>query len=268
MAKVAFQFKGSEIFIQCLKEEKMKDICKRCATKIDININSLLFIYNGNKINFELTFKQQTNSIDNNRNQMNILVYQIDNDKLKCKKCGEIIHLDIIDNIIKNINEQKDTLFEMKNQIDNIINLNNINEIKRKIKIVKIIIDNIINENKNSLNNIQNSLKNSYHSKINNNGFNFELTFKYQLDSNEENVLKNFVIKSVELYSLMGTLPNIFRIIACNGRKEIGRQLLEVEINLQFIVFLIKVCLVISDIIKLQWIIFLKCFKNKILMFY
>ena len=206
MAKVAFSFKGSEIFIQCLKEEKMKDICQRCATKIDININSLLFIYNGNKINYELTFKQQTNSIDNNRNQMNILVYQIDNDKLKCKKCGEIIHLDIIDNIIKNFNEQKDTLFEMKNQIDNIINLNDINEIKRKIKLVKIIIDNIINENKNSLNDIQNSLNNSCQSKINNNVFNFELTFKYQLNSDEENVLKNFVIKSLELYTTYGDI--------------------------------------------------------------
>ena len=71
---------------------------------------------------------------------------------------------------------------------------------------VKIIIDNIINENKNSLNDIQNSLNNNYHSKINNNNFNFELSFKYQLDSNEENVLKNIVIKSVELYSTYGDI--------------------------------------------------------------
>ena len=57
MEKVVFLFKGKEIAIQCSKEDKMKDICNRFATKVEININSLLFVYGGNKINYELTFK-------------------------------------------------------------------------------------------------------------------------------------------------------------------------------------------------------------------
>ena len=59
--------------------------------------------------------------MDNNINQKKILVYQSENDGLKCKKCLETIHLDILDNIIKYNNEQKNILIEMKNQIDNII---------------------------------------------------------------------------------------------------------------------------------------------------
>ena len=82
--------------------------------------------------------------MDNNINEMKILVYQNENEEFKCRKCGETIHLDILDNIIKYNNEQKDTLIEMKNQIDNIIKLNNIVDIIRKIKLIKIILDNLI----------------------------------------------------------------------------------------------------------------------------
>ena len=56
MAKVAFSFSGTEITIQCLKNDRMKDICNRFATKMNMNMNSLLFLYGGNKINYGLTF--------------------------------------------------------------------------------------------------------------------------------------------------------------------------------------------------------------------
>ena len=39
------------------KEDKMKYICYKFDSNVDININSLLFIYGGNKINYELTYK-------------------------------------------------------------------------------------------------------------------------------------------------------------------------------------------------------------------
>ena len=71
MAKVVFSLDGKETHIQCLKEDKMKDICNKFSSKINININFLYFLYNGNQINLELTFKEQVNSFDNNRNQMN-----------------------------------------------------------------------------------------------------------------------------------------------------------------------------------------------------
>ena len=56
MAKVLFLFNHKELEIQCTKEDKMKEICNRFAQKVDINVNSLLFIYGGKKVNYELTF--------------------------------------------------------------------------------------------------------------------------------------------------------------------------------------------------------------------
>ena len=155
MAKVIFLLEGKETYIQCSKEDKMKDICNKYASKIDININLLLFLYGGNKINLELTFREQVNSIDNNINEMKILVYKQD-DGLKCPKCGEIINIDILD--IKE--NENDILNGLKNQIENIINLNDINKIKNQIKCIKIVIDNIILENEKYKNNIKNIINN------------------------------------------------------------------------------------------------------------
>ena len=201
MSKVVFLYNGKELAIQCTKEDKMKDICNRFATKVDININSLLFIYGGNKINYELTFKQHASSMDNNINEMKILVYKSENDEFKCKKCGEIIHLDILDNIIKYNNEQKDILIEMKDQIDNIIKLNNISDITRKIKLIKLILDKLISENEKSLKDIQNTINNSNNIKNKNNDYNFELIAEYNLGSQEKNILKSYIEKSLKQYS-------------------------------------------------------------------
>ena len=74
MAKVLFTYDGKEITIQCLKEDKLESICNKFASRINANIKSLLFIYSGNQINLELTFNQQANLIDKERNIMNILV--------------------------------------------------------------------------------------------------------------------------------------------------------------------------------------------------
>ena len=65
-AKVIFTFDCQNITIQCSQEDKMSDICKKIASKLEYNMNSLLFLYNGNHINFCLKFKEQINTIDKN----------------------------------------------------------------------------------------------------------------------------------------------------------------------------------------------------------
>ena len=211
MAKVVFSYAGTELTIQCNKEDKMKNICNKFATKIDKNVNSLIFIYNGNKINYELAFEKQSNYMDNARNQMNILVYQNENDELKCIKCGEIIHLDIIDNIIKFNKEEKETISEMKNQIDNILNLNNINDILRKIKFIKSVLNNLIIEKDKFIKDIQNNINNIDKRKLENNDTNFEITCNYEFKSNEVKALKTFIFKSIEQYSDYGVIAeNIY----------------------------------------------------------
>ena len=86
MVKVIFSFNGFKITIHCLKEDKMKSICKQFASKINIDINSIFILYGGNKLNMELTFKQIT-QLD----EINILVFQYDNNEFICPKYGEKI---------------------------------------------------------------------------------------------------------------------------------------------------------------------------------
>ena len=190
MASVIFTYEGLPLKVQCLKEDKMKDICNKYISKININMNSLYFLYGGNQINLELTFNQQANSIDKERNEMNILVYRKEEERLKCSKCGEIINLDIFDNIIKN--NQNDLLKGLKSQLENIINLCDINEIKIQIKIIKIVLDNIIKENEKNINNIKNIINN--YNKKKENIIKGELYIK-QKELNNKIVLFNSDIK-------------------------------------------------------------------------
>ena len=139
MATVIFIYIGVPTKIQCLKEDKMELICNKFATKIGININTFQFLYGGNKINFELTFEEQANSIDKNRNEMSILAFERTTKIIKtnepillskeiiCPKCGEMCRI--------RINNYKISLYECKNkhEINNILlseydNTQNINE--------------------------------------------------------------------------------------------------------------------------------------------
>ena len=74
MALAIFTFNGIKTTIQCTKEDKIKDICAIYASRIDKELNSLYFFYNGNQINNELSFYEQANSLDKQSLEMNILV--------------------------------------------------------------------------------------------------------------------------------------------------------------------------------------------------
>ena len=71
-AKVIFNFEEIDVTIQCSKKEKMKDICQKYVNQIDKKINSLIFLYEGNQLNFNLNFDEQANKIDKERNVMKI----------------------------------------------------------------------------------------------------------------------------------------------------------------------------------------------------
>ena len=152
MAKVIFFYNGNQTTIQCMKEDKMRNICQKFASKINIDINSLYFIYSGNKINYDLSFKNQANSIDNDENKMVILAFQNENEKLICPKCGEKINFDnkLTDKISLSNNDINDILEGIKIQIGNIMNdiINNqsTNYINNQLKNINIIINNTVSE--------------------------------------------------------------------------------------------------------------------------
>ena len=123
-ANVIFTLDGVDVSIQCSKEDKIKDICQRFANKIEKNINSLLFLYGGNQLNFLSSFKD----IAKEKNEMRVLVYANENDdEFKCPKCGKKIKLNTekIDDIILSNNNIKDNIIGIKAQIENIINSKN-----------------------------------------------------------------------------------------------------------------------------------------------
>ena len=181
MATVIFTYEGTPIKVQCLKEDKMKDICHKYISKINMNLNSIYFLYGGNQINLELTFNEQANEMDKGRKEMNILVYKNEEEeRFKCPKCGETLNLDILDNIIKN--NQNDLLKEIKSQIENIINLNDIIKIKNQIKLIKYALDNIIIENEKNINIIKNITNNKNKDYINK-----KIIEKY---NNKDNLIK------------------------------------------------------------------------------
>ena len=138
-----FTFKGREIKIECLEEDKMEDICQKFAQKILLNINSLLFLYGGAQINFELSFLEKANSIDKKNNEMKIIVYNNENEGFVCPKCGEKIELETekINNIISSNNNIKDTISRIKIQMENIIKNNTINFVNAQLKNINLILN-------------------------------------------------------------------------------------------------------------------------------
>ena len=169
-ANVIFNFEGRELKIQCSKNEKMKDICQKYANKINKNINSLIFLYGGNQLNFNLTFNKQANIIDKKRNVIKVLVYKNESGECVYPKCGEKIKLDTekIDDVILSINNIKDTINGIKFSIDNVIKISSDNFVNIQLKNVNIVLNTLnndikkINEKLNSLLN-NNEIKNINH---------------------------------------------------------------------------------------------------------
>lgn len=79
MSTAIFNFNGTQTNIQCQKDQKMKDICRKFASKVQISFDKLIFLYGGNTIDFELSFEKQANSIDLKNNKINVLAFIFDN---------------------------------------------------------------------------------------------------------------------------------------------------------------------------------------------
>ena len=84
MAKIIFEFNTQKILIQCKITDSLKNICQSFANKINYDINKLIFLYGGKKLNVEKTFNQMANSLDIEKKEMNVLVYELNdnNDKI------------------------------------------------------------------------------------------------------------------------------------------------------------------------------------------
>ena len=172
----------------------MKDICQRYSNKIDKNINSLIFLYGGNQLNFQLKFKEQASIIDKERNEMKVLVYKNEDYQLICPKCGEKIKFDTdkIDDIILSINNIKETINGSKLLIENIIKTSSMNSMNIQLKSVNLIL-NTLNEDINKINEKLKNLLNE--NTIKENKFNKELN----VDKINNYIIAEIVIKEEDI---------------------------------------------------------------------
>ena len=77
ISKVLFILDNNILQIKCSKEDKMSTICQEYSKNISKNMNSLIFLYEANTINFELSFENYAN----NKDEITIIVYKKDKEK-------------------------------------------------------------------------------------------------------------------------------------------------------------------------------------------
>ena len=126
MAEAVFNYEGINTSIQCNLQDKMKDIITNFLNKIKEKGDNFFYLYNGSEINKDLTFNDQANDLDKNRQKMNIIVTKNDTG-INAKEKNEVISKDIIcpeckENIILNMTSNKIFFYGCKNR-HNITNI-------------------------------------------------------------------------------------------------------------------------------------------------
>ena len=138
MVKAKFTYEGKVIIIQCNKNQKMKDICTNLSNKINVGLNSLVFL---SQLNLEKTFEEITEE-----NRIDVIVYKNESEEI-CPKCGRILKNEIINEIILSNNKINSSLKGIRRQIELIISdINNkvdTNDIISQLENINVLINNI-----------------------------------------------------------------------------------------------------------------------------
>ena len=182
MNELSFTYNSKTLIFKGKDNEKFLNICNEFSKSIKVDLNKLLFLYNGLQVNLNTTVYKLQNRIDRERKQMNIIVIEkpiqevdITQDLKSFKELKEKIN-----NILNNIEGHLSRI----NKDDNDYTINNIS-CSEDIK-------NILNSN-----NIVNQFSNIFnlYNKINRNPPNKniteeinEITLKYKMNRNEPKI--------------------------------------------------------------------------------
>ena len=101
MTDIVFIFNSIPTTIQCKKDDYMKDICQKFATKVGADLSDTYFLYGGKVVDLKLKLDNILSENDKKSNNIKILVYSNDtkDDNLNnieyskeiiCPKCGKI----------------------------------------------------------------------------------------------------------------------------------------------------------------------------------
>ena len=156
-SKIIFTLDGINVKVECFKGDKMKNIYRKFAKLENKNPDQFLFLYEGNKSNFDLSFQELVDSGDMNNTWMNILVYNKENKRIIFPKLKEKVNEIILSNDII-----KDDINKVILQIENIIKISKNNQLNYINEILYKVNKNIEKNNgkiKDSLNNNNKNIK-------------------------------------------------------------------------------------------------------------
>ena len=119
MFEAIFSYNGNKTIIQCNKNDKMKKIFQNYSNKILIDINSIYYLYGGEKLNdSELTLEEIATDSDKEFNQVNIIVNDINisspakkfesSKDIICPICKESAQIEI--------NDYKVSIYDLQNK--------------------------------------------------------------------------------------------------------------------------------------------------------
>ena len=147
--QVIFYYENSITAMQVNPCDKMGKIIEDFTNKININKKDIYVIYNGNKINEDLTYYQTANGIDKKMNQINVLVNKFINDESKNKIIisKECICPQCYDKILLTFEDYKINYECTNNHSKKFMNLNEYESLE-KIDLAKIICGNCKEKNK------------------------------------------------------------------------------------------------------------------------
>ena len=210
-----FTLNGENLTIQCSTEDKLKDICQKYSTQIKEKMNTLLFLYKENQVNFDLSFKEQANDVDRNNHEMKISVY-----KYICPECNEKNIVEKLDKIILNNNKIEDSINDIKLKMDNIINISTKNPLNIQLKNINNLLSTVKEDIKKNNDDIK-SLLNYYNKNHNNNNF---LSNPIKINSN--NGMSN---------NLLDNIKSIFfsRVLFYHLKEKINLKIIKYNKNLQ-----------------------------------
>ena len=100
--KITLDYNGTKTTIHCNRNEKIRNIMKRYGDKVEIDINKVYLLYNGKKVNEELSFEELANKEDK---MMNIIINEINNEN-KMNKGNENFIIGEIEITEKDINKE------------------------------------------------------------------------------------------------------------------------------------------------------------------
>ena len=234
MSETVFIFKGKSITIQCNENQKMEEICTQFCSKIKLNINSLIFLCGGEKLNLNKIFKEITKE-----NEIKVLVFNNDNEI--CPKCGKILNNKLIDDIIELNDNINDTLVGLYSQIENIINdLKNKKDIKyiiNQLKNINILLNKSTIDFK-KINSELNTIKSNYNTFLKTNNKNENIPTNI---NNKFNEIKNEIIciynkqgTEIDLlhdYSKVDTLFPEFKKFYLEGKENINEDNIDIYAN-------------------------------------